>query len=112
MKPKSRASPRPQGFTAPEFLIAAAIGALIIGTVVVLSLYSGRSFAALGNYVELDMTSRNALDHMLRELRQAKNLIGYTTNSITFTGFTNQVLNYTWNPDSQELRRSINGVED
>lgn len=60
-----------KGFTLVELLVAIAIGSLALMTVMSLSLYSLRSFAALTNYVDLDNLSRNALDHMTREIRQA-----------------------------------------
>ena len=101
-----------RGFTSVEMLVAAAIMALVITGLLMFSMFAGRSFAALTNYVDLDSKSRNALDVMIREVRQAKALTYYSDNTITLTGNTNQVLRYSWDRDSGELRRSVNGVRD
>jgi prepilin-type N-terminal cleavage/methylation domain-containing protein len=64
-----------RGFTLVELLVAIAVGSLALTATMSLSLYSLRSFAALTNYVDLDNLSRNALDHMTREIRQADRVL-------------------------------------
>jgi len=103
---------RRSGWTLVEFMVAAGIASLVLSVVALLSVFSGRSFAALGNYVALDSKSREALDVMIRDIRQAKALTYYATNMLTFTGFTNQQLAYAWDPAAGTLTRSINGVPD
>jgi Tfp pilus assembly protein PilW len=95
-----------------EFIIAVGIGSMVAAAVMALSLFSGRSYAALGNYVDLDIKSRNALDSMIREIRQAKAVTYYQTNMLKLTNFSNQLLTYAWDPGTGELRRSVNGVQD
>ena len=63
------------GFTLVELLVAIAVGSIALMAVMSLGLYSARSFAALTNYVDLDNLSRNALDHMTREIRQADRVV-------------------------------------
>ena len=62
------------GFTLVEFLVAMGIGGLVLAGLAGLMFYTGRSFAALANYVDLDAYSRNALDTMSREIRQTRRL--------------------------------------
>ena len=50
------------GSTLIELLVTMAIGLLVTGTVACLSIYGGRSFAAVANYIEMETDSRNALD--------------------------------------------------
>jgi prepilin-type N-terminal cleavage/methylation domain-containing protein len=64
-----------RGFTLVELLVAIAVGSLALTATMSLSLYSLRSFAALTNYVDLDNLSRNALDQMTREIRQADRVL-------------------------------------
>src|SRR5689334_11089146 len=68
------------GMTLVEVLVAAAVSSLIMTGVMGLFFYSSRSFVALGNYVGLDGASRNAIDSMAREIRQASALTAVQTN--------------------------------
>jgi hypothetical protein len=65
--------------------VFAAIGSLIF--------YGGRSCVALANYADLDNKSRNALDRMSQEIRQANEVTGYSTAQLS-TGqvITNQLV--------------------
>jgi prepilin-type N-terminal cleavage/methylation domain-containing protein len=100
------------GMTLPEVMMAVLIGSIVVGAIMILFMFSGRSFAALGNYVDLDSKSRDALDKMVTEIRQAKVLAAYATNSLTFTNFSDQQLTYTWDPSAKTLTRAINGTPD
>ncbi|MDB6111979.1 MAG: hypothetical protein JWR69_3729, partial [Pedosphaera sp.] len=100
-----------RGFTLFEMVIAMGAGGLFFAAVGSMMLFSGKSSAVLGNYVDLDRTSRNALDKMTTEMRQANRLIGYATNQLQFenvdvsTGVTN-TLTYTYNSTAGTLSRS------
>ena len=58
-------------FTFVELLVAMALSSIVMTAVGALTIYSARTFVALGNYTDLDLHSRNALDVIGRELRQA-----------------------------------------
>jgi prepilin-type N-terminal cleavage/methylation domain-containing protein len=77
------------GFTMTELMVATALGSLVLTVVAVLSVYSTRSFVALGNYADLDAHSRKTLDVLSRELRQATAVVAIQTNlsprSLTLT---------------------------
>jgi len=96
-------------------LIATAVGGLVLSAVMAMSLFSARSFAAIGNYVDLDIKSRTALDTMTSDIRQALDLTTpCNSNILTFhlvdisTGTTN-LLQYTYDPSGKTLRRSYLG---
>lgn len=74
------AKPRTGAFKLIELMIAIACGALVLTVVMTLYLFGMRSFAAIGNYSEMDAKSRQALDNMLREIRQASLVLGFQTN--------------------------------
>ncbi len=100
--------------TLVELMVATGVGSVVLAAVMALSLFSARSFAALGNYVDLDIKSRTALDQMSSDIRQADKLTAATTNSLTFQttdpNTSNTVsLVYTYSPSAQTLTRTYNG---
>jgi Tfp pilus assembly protein PilW len=76
-----------RGFTLAEFLISSGIGAIFFVVIGSLIFFSARSFVAMANYVDLENSSRNALDMLSRDIRQSDSLSSYVTNQL--------VLNYT-----------------
>ena len=75
-RPRHKA--RRSGTTLVELLVAIGIGGIIFVAIGMMIFFSGRSYAALANYVDLDNKSRQALDVMTREIRQM--------NGVTSTG--------------------------
>src|SRR6266571_4902094 len=76
------------GFTLVEMLVAIGISGMIFVAVGMMIFFSGRSYAALANYVDLDNRSRNALDRMSKEIRQ----VDCVTDSASATLPTGQVV--------------------
>ena len=58
-----------------ELIVAAGTASVVLLVAVALSLYGLRSFAAMGNYCELDAKNRLAADVLGRELRQASAVV-------------------------------------
>jgi len=79
-----------RGFTLMEVLVASALAGLVVAVVIGSFKYSGTSFAAMGNYSDLDRKSRNALDVLGREIRNSSALIAVTDTpkSLTFSNAT------------------------
>src|SRR6266404_3790796 len=71
-------------FTLVEFLIALSISGLLMVAVSSFMLYSGKSFAGISNYVDLEKNSQRALDTLTRDIRQASSLSAFATNKLTF----------------------------
>lgn len=92
-------------FTLVEVMVAVGISTIIFLAMGSLSLYSGRSFAALANYAELDNASRNTLDTMTRDIRQTEALTAFSSTSLTFRDFDSNTLRYVYNPDQRTLTR-------
>jgi prepilin-type N-terminal cleavage/methylation domain-containing protein len=98
-----------RGLTLVEMLVATGIGVILITIIVALTAYAERSFAVTSSHVELESKSRNALDKLSRELRQATAVIRCDTNlplkSFTVTnavdGF---ALTLSWDADVKTLR--------
>ena len=102
--------------TLVELQIASAIGVILFTAVMALAFYTARSFAAFTNYVDLDVNSRNALDVMSTEIRQADLLTAATSTSLTFqtTDLATSVkhtIKYAYDPDKKQLTRVFDGGE-
>jgi len=98
--------------TLVEVLIATGVGSIVLAAVMTLSLFSARSFAALGNYVDLDIKSRTALDTMSSDIRQADKLTAASSTRLNFqmtdpnNGAVNS-LTYDYSPTAQTLTRTL-----
>src|SRR6266498_3896157 len=109
------------GLTLVEMLVAIGISGIVFVAVGMMIFFSGRSYAALANYVDLDNKSRSALDQMSKEIRQ----VDCVTNSATATlpsgqvvtnrivlrgtetdGTTTYTLTYDYNPTNKTLVRT------
>ncbi len=94
--------------TLVEMMVAVALGTLILAVASSLYLFGSRSFVSMGNYTDLDAKSRNALDLMSRDIRQATAVLGFNntgttkwltvTNALSGTGIT-----YTWDATPRTL---------
>lgn len=99
------------GVTLVEYMVAIAVGSLVLLATASLSLYSGRSFAGLANYADLNAKSLTAIDMLTRDTRQAVGLTSFSTNQLVFdTGPGNSPLTFTYSPTDRTLIR-IQGAD-
>jgi hypothetical protein len=91
-------------------MISVAIGGIVLTAVAQLMSYSGRSLAALYNYVDLDARSNAALKRMSKEIRQANYVMTVTSNSLTLNDFDGGSLQFAWNPATKLVTRLKNGI--
>ena len=94
-----------RGMTLVEAIVAVGISSIALAALAAFCFYSARSFAAIGNYVDLDNTSRKAVDLMTKEIRQTGGLTDYQTNALTFADYDGQPLRYIYDPSEQKLTR-------
>jgi len=100
-----------RAWTLVEMMVALGIFSIVGAAMVSLFAFGTQSFASLYNYATLDALNRHAMDTMTREIRQALAITSYNTNPATLTlinGDTNTVV-YTFNPNTSQLERSIQG---
>jgi len=100
--------------TVIELLVALSVGLILMAVVAMLSAYALRSFAAMGNYADLESKSRFAMDRISRDLRQATGVVSYSqsgpdkwirlTNELEGVRFT-----YTWYADERVLECDRDG---
>jgi hypothetical protein len=93
-----------------DILVAMGVGSILMVAVGSLSLFTGRSLAALTNYADLDSASRTALDIITRDIRQTTSLYEYSSNSLTFVDYDNGMLKFVYSPGAKTLTR-IKGNE-
>jgi hypothetical protein len=87
------------------------IAGLALSTIFV---FSVRSFAALTNYAMLDKENRQAMDKMTREIREAKQVVNYTTNGASSLSIINgdgNTVTYTFSPSQKKMIRQVSGAE-
>src|SRR5579862_7857570 len=84
------------GWTLIEILVACAISTLVMASLMVVTVFTLRSFMAVGNYGTLNQSSRYALDLMSRDIRNAAGLTAGTTNNITLTNLNGDSFSYNW----------------
>ncbi len=88
-----------------DLLIGTGLASLVIMAVSLLSMFGGRSFYAMANYVNLDQCSRATLDRMSKEIRQCRGLIGWQNYYLWFEDANGGYLLYYYVPSSQVLYR-------
>jgi type II secretory pathway pseudopilin PulG len=97
-------------FTLVELMVATALGMIVLAVVGALTVYSGRSFVAIANYVGMDQASQLALDKMSREIRQAHRLIEFSPTRLTFEDPDRQQFTFDYDPQARTLVRIRNGT--
>ncbi len=104
IRPRDRAA-----FTLVELLVATALS-LVVGTAIAtLAYFTSRSFVAMNNYTDMNQRSRLALDKMSEEIRQARTLTAYATNSLTFLDRNGNPLKFTYDATDRTLVRVSGG---
>jgi prepilin-type N-terminal cleavage/methylation domain-containing protein len=96
-------------FSLIEVVVAVAVGAILLATLMQVVFYTGRSFAALMNYTELDKYSRNALDQMIYKIRQADEVKSFSSNRIVFSYLKTNDLVYEYTPENRTLTETLDG---
>jgi len=97
-------------FTLVELMVAFGLGLIVMAAIALLAYFSSRSFATMTNYTEMSQRTQLALDKMSREIRQARQLTSYSTNSVTLLDINGSPLEFTYNPARKELVRVSGGV--
>src|SRR6266705_4007238 len=99
-----------RGMTLVELMVAVGISSVALSAVAAFVFYSARSVSAIGNYVDLDNTSRKAVDLMTKEIRQTTALSDFKTQALTFADYDGKPLQYIYDPAGQKLTRVKDGI--
>jgi hypothetical protein len=116
------APPRPRRQSAPagsrsrsgisliEFMFVMVLTILFTTVIVSISLTTGRSFAEIINYVDLDRSNRTAMDNLSREIRQTKFLSSFSSNRLDFMDKDGVPVTYQYSSTNRALTRIKNGT--
>lgn len=96
---------RASGMVFVEALMAIGVTGLIMLALVGISVFSGRSFVAMANYVELDDGNRIAIDTITRDLRSCNRVFYAETNFLALEDYDGFFLAYVHSPWTKELYR-------
>ena len=96
-------------FTLVELMVASALGLLLATVIATFAYFSSRSFVAMASYTEMNQRSQLALDKMSKEIRQARQLTAFSTNSLTFANADGNPLSFTYTPGTRRLERASGG---
>ncbi|HTL58484.1 MAG TPA: prepilin-type N-terminal cleavage/methylation domain-containing protein [Candidatus Limnocylindrales bacterium] len=104
------ASRTKRAFTLVEMMVGVAIFSIAGLALSTIFIFSIRSYAAMANYALLDQKNRQAMDQLTYEIRQARKVVGYTTNanssSLTINNGAGDQVTYTFNSASQTVSRA------
>ena len=89
-----------------EILVTSLIASIVLTIVATLTIFATRSVLAMTNYAELDQESRNTLDVLTRDIRQAAGLSSFAANKIVLRNPDSTTCTYTYNQSLGTLTRS------
>jgi Tfp pilus assembly protein PilW len=100
-----------RAWTLVEMLVAVGISAICGMALMGTYIFSVKSMASMYSYAVLDAYNRQAMDLLTREIRQSKQVVAYTTNSITILtansdGSSGPKVTYSFNPTAKTMLRS------
>ena len=91
-------------------MLGVAVFSIAAAALATIFLFSVRGFAAMANYAVLDQYNRQAMDQLTYEIRQAQQVVSYTSNATSCTlGILNGTglsVNYIFDGSKQQVRRT------
>lgn len=103
---------RKKGFTFLELMLAIGIGTMALAVLGISTEMMLKSFDSMANYVELEQQSRNTLDTISREIRQANKLTYFSDTALIFEDNDGQPLYYLYSEGSGTLYKLKNSKLD
>ena len=96
---------RQSGWTLLEMMLVVGIFSVVSAAMGSLFLFCIHGFASMSNYAALDKANREALGLLTREIRQAKYVSSFGTNSITIRNGEGLDVTYLFNADTKQFVR-------
>jgi len=96
------------GWTLVELMVAIAVGAVVLGAVLVTFIFVAKNFVIVGNYHDLDKDSRHTLDVLTRDIRSISNVTSFAANEINMVDMKGNRIDYKW--DGSNFIRNWNGT--
>jgi hypothetical protein len=97
------------GWTLAEMAVAAGVFSISGLALATIFLFCIRSFAAMTNYAVLNRANRHAMDVVVREIRQAYNVVDYSSNAtsrvLTLLNGDGKNVTYTFDANTKQFTR-------
>ena len=93
------------GLTFSELLVATGVTSLVFLVLAAVFQFTGRTCISMSNYFDLDRHSRIALDNMTLELRQARQVVTFGSNQVTFVNGVGTNVQYAYDSTTKQLNR-------
>lgn len=103
--PIPRRKARSRGFSLIEVFFVAAIGVIVVAALMTTFVFVVRSFRAVQNYDSLNVASRNALDLLSRDVRNAAGIAAMSSTSIVGTNADTSSFGYQWDSTAGTFTR-------
>ena len=100
---------RQAAFTLVELMVAAAVSTVVLGAMLSFYLSSNRSFSYLTNHTLMEQQNSYTMDTLSKQIRRARHLTAYTTNSVTFTDYDTNTLQFIYSSTTKTLARVKQG---
>ena len=96
----------PAAFTLVEYMVAMSIGVIVLGAACVLWGFASMTCAGLLNYVEMSMTSKNALESVSREIRNAVAVQSFSASQLVLLDPSKKQVTLSYDSASQTLKQT------
>ena len=107
IKPKRKSK---SGWTLAEMAVGVGVFSISGLALAMIFIFCIRSFAAVTNYATLNKANRQAMDQVVREIRQAQNVLGYSSNatsrSLTILNGDGANVTYSFDSGTQQFTRN------
>lgn len=95
-----------RGYTLVEIMVTMGVFSIAGAALGSMLFFGLQSVASMTNYTILDEANRLAMDSLTREIRQARQVVAYSTNSISIITGDNLSVTYMFNPQAKQLVRN------
>jgi len=97
-------------YTLAETVIAMGVLAIVMLAIGGLSMFTARSFEALGNFSALNRQSSFALDTLGKDIRRARGVVYCGANQLILSNLDGTCVTNTWDPSTGLVTRNFNGI--
>jgi hypothetical protein len=102
--------PRQSAMTLIEVMVTTTVATMLFMAIGSATMFTGRSMAGMANYSDLAAQSRQTLNLVTKEVRQARDVLSFACNDITLLDADNLPLRYFYDQASGTFNRVKSGA--
>ena len=99
------------GMTLFEYVMAVGVGALVVVTLVPISIYTATSLASLANWADMNTASLTAVDQLTTDIRRATEVSSFHSNKVVLEFPTGPSVHYEYKANQGTLTRKQQGKD-